>query len=421
MAQEQIVDLRHIGATYVSEETVGATNPFTTGTEVRLHPVEDTLDFERIQAELNNNRLQARAWAASDPIKGLKSGTAKLECYLQPAPTVLSASATVDPASAVPTFALLRSVFGERSVAAGSDVQTGLSTTSIDVTAAQGARFPTGQICAVVDGANGLVPCVVRERAADTLTLWPELSAPPGAGADVVNSWTFYPTRNNTRSFSLALASGASAGRQYRFNGGATGLDLTFARGELCKAAFDMKFATWAGPSALGLSTAVVADPMADPIPVRNARAFLQPPATTTRTCYPIDSLTLKLAPGTSHIEALTCAVEGVRGVARTEGLTETFCDFEVTFAADLDAETWWAERTRLAFLFYAYVDIAGGGRRMVTLSAGNTVVVNAPKHQKGAGNLEKTTITLRAKLNTYSGTPDVEALAEAPFLLSFI
>lgn len=421
MSQEQIVDLRHIGASYVSAETVGATNPFTTGTELRLHPVEGSLDFERMQAELNNNRLSARAWDARDPIKGLKSGTAKLECYLQPAATVLGPSAVVDSPASTPTFVLLRAAFGDRVVAAGSDVATGTSATAFDVTATQGANFPTGDIIAVVDGANGLVPCVVRQRNADTLTVWPELSAAPAVGADVVNSWCFYPTRDNTRSFSLALASAASAGRQYRFNGGATSIELKVERGELCKIAFDMKFATWAGPSALSLSTAVVADPMADPIPARNAKAFLQPPATTTRTCYPIDAMTLKLAPGTNHIESLTCNVEGVRGVARTEGLTETFCDFEVTFAADLDAETWWANRTALSFLFYAFVDTAGGGRRMLVLSAQNCIVVNPPKNQKGAGNLEKTTVTLRAKLVTYAGTPDVEALAEAPLVLALL
>lgn len=419
MAQEQIIDLRHIGAAYVSAETVGATNPFTTGTELRLHPVEGSLDFERMQAELNNNRLSARAWDARDPIKGLKSGTAKLECFLQPAPTVLGPAAVVDNAAATPTFTLLRAAFGDRVVAAGSDVATGTAA-ELDVTATQGDRFPTGDIIAVVDGANGLVPCVVRERDGDTLTVWPELSAAPGVGADVVNSWCFYPTRDNTRSFSLALASAASAARQYRFNGGATGIEIKVERGELCKIAFDMKFATWAGPSALALSTAVVADPMADPIPARNAKAFLQPRATTTRNCYPIDAMTLKLAPGTSPIETLTCGVEGVRGVARTEGLLETFCDFEVTFAADLDAESWWANRTALSFLFYAYTDTVAG-RRMVTLSAQNVIVVTPPKHQKGAGNLEKTTVTLRAKLVTYLGTPDVEALAEAPLVLAFL
>ena len=264
-----------IGAFYISEEA-----PFATaGTERRFHPVTGTAKATFVQTETETPRTRVRTWDVSDTVRGLKSATASFEHYLQPAATVLDAGATADDDEEAPLRVPLRCLLGGESVAAGSDVVASPSPTAggASVTSTQGARFPEGQIVLITDPNDGLVPSRILSRATDALTWWPNLSDAPATGADIVNSYTWYPTRTNTRSLALALCHGQSSNIQRRALGGTGTMKLTFARNECAKIAFELAFASWTGPSALSLAITHAADPMADPVSSRNAVLYLQP------------------------------------------------------------------------------------------------------------------------------------------------
>ena len=63
---------------------------------------------------------------------------------------------------------------------------------------------------------------------------------------------------------------------------------------------------------------------------VRNAIAWLQPCATTTRVTTPIESVELACNFGMSHLPSLTGTTEGERGVMRSEGLNDAFATITV-------------------------------------------------------------------------------------------
>lgn len=419
MSQSDVVDLGTLGSVFVSEESAFGT----TGTERRCYPIADSIDREANQAEIDRKNLRIRPFDMLDPIKGFKDGSIKLGYYLQPPPSLLNAVATVDTDANCPLAVLARCVFGGQSVFAGAIVAAGSGTTSgfTTATGGHGSRLPPGQICLVTDPTDGLVPARVLTSAADVVTCYPETSGALADASPVINTWTFYPTRTNSKSLSVAVCAAQDSAHQWRFSGCTGGMEIKLERGGLAMASFDLKAATWAGPSALGLSIADATDPMGAPLACRNAVLYLQAQATATRVNYPVDSFTAKLNFGNKHIETLTGGTEGKRAVFRGDGLTDTFAEITLTFALDTVPDaTWWAERTELTAMLWVYVDTGAGmaaTRRSVIIDVPRAVVVGKPKYAKGSDGLIKTTITLKAKLD--DSTTQGTELAEAPFRLA--
>ncbi|MBL0219660.1 MAG: hypothetical protein IPQ07_38070 [Myxococcales bacterium] len=415
-----MVDAIHpstLGSCFVSEESSFCT----TGTERRCFPMSDTLDYEATQAELDVKNLRPRPFDALDPVKGNKDGTVKLGYYLQPPPTVLTSGATVDGDAACPLAVFARCIFGGQSVFAGTTVAAGSGAVGGFTTATgHGSRFPAGQLCLVTDpdSSAGLVPARILTRSGDDVTFYPHVSGALADASPVVNLWTFYPTRTNGRSLSVAIAAAQASAHQWRFNGCTGSAEIKCEVGGLAQIMFDLKAANWEGPSDLSLSTADASDPMAAPLACRNAVLYLQAQGTTTRTNYKVDSFSAKLNFGNKHLTTLTGGTEGKRSVARVEGLTDTFAEIDVTFALDTTPDaTWWAQRTKLAAMLWVLVDDANGARRTVLVDVAKGIVVGKPKHAKGADGLIKTTIKIRARLDDTT-TPGTE-LAEAPFRLA--
>lgn len=403
-----------LGTCFVSEES----SLGTTGTERRCFPMSDTMELDPTQAELDVKNLRTRPFDVLDPVKGFKDGTVKFGHYIQPPPTVLVTGATVDSDAACPLAVLARCIFGAQSVFAGSTVLASSGTTSGFSTASgHGSRFPAGQLCLVTDPADGLVPARILTRSSDACTFYPNTSGAPADDSALVNLWTFYPSRTNGRSLSVAVAAAQASAHQWRFNGCTGSAEIKVERDGLAQIMFDLKAATWTGPSDLSLSTADASDPMAAPLSCRNAVLYLQPQSTTTRTNYKVDSLSAKLNFGNKHITTLTGGTEGKRAVARVEGLTDTFAEVDLTFALDTTPDaTWWAQRTELTCMLWLYVDDANNNRRSIVLDLPRAIVVGKPKYTKGSDGLIKVNVKLRGKLDD-STTPGTE-LAEAPFRL---
>jgi hypothetical protein len=403
-----------LGSCYVSEESAFCT----TGTERRCYPISDTLDYEATQAELDRKGLAVSPFDIKDPVLGFKDATVKLGHYLQPPPTVLTSSATVDGDASAPLAVFARCIFGGQSVFAGSTVLASSGTASGCSTASgHGSRFPAGQLCLVTDPADGLVPARILSRSSDALTFYPSASGSLADASALVNLWTFYPTHTNTRSLSVGIAAAQQATHQFRFKGCTGSAEIKVERDGLAQMMFDLKAADWTGPSSLSLSTADATDPMAAPLSCRNAVLYFQAQGTTTRTNYKVDSFSAKLNFGNKHLTTLTGGTEGKRSTFRGDGLTVTFAEIELTFALDTTPDsTWWASRTELTCMLWVYVDDADNARRSIVIDVPRAIVVGKPKHAKGADGLVKTTVKLRAKLDD-SVTGSTE-LATAPFRL---
>ena len=378
------------------------------------------------QAEIDRMRLSQSVSDVQPPVRGYKAATCALVHYLQPATTVLVDGATPDADAAAPLRVLMRCILGGESVAAGSVTPAGtFAPTIFDVDTGDGANFPAGQICAVDQsggvGAEDLVPCRVRVRSTDTLTVWPALGTAPSAGGGerVINSYTWYPTQANTKSLSVALAPAQGTGLEYRATGGTGSFELSFNRGELLEASFDLQFASHVGPADLSLGAAVAADPMAPPLSTRGAKLYLQPIATTTRACVSVDSMTLRVNAGMEHRETLTCGVEGMSGTMRSAGLQEAFAEAELVLDVDTDYDTsTWTDQTELSMMFFVPFD-AATSRRMVVVDIGRCIIVGKPAVARGANNLAKMTLVLRAMRDTsVTGTTD---LATAPLRIAIL
>lgn len=424
MASQEVIDPRHLGAVWISEQSAIAT----VGTERRCFPVTDSVEPDLQQAELERGQLSSKAWDRGKPVKGYKSGTCAVRFYLQPTTTVLDDAATPDTDANAPLRIPLRCLMGGESVAAGSTIAAGThSTTGFSVATGHGARFPAGQLVLVDQSGGGtedLVPCRVLSRSTDALTVWPALANIPagGAGERVINSHTFYPTAVNTKSMSLALAAAQGTGLQWRLLGGTGTFEITFQRGALLEMGLDLTFATHQGPDDLSLTVTTATDPMSEPLSTRSARLYLQPQGTTTRVCFHVDSFTLRANTGMQHIESLTCGTEGFSGVARVESLAEHFAEIEVTFAVDTDFDdTYWADRTELAAMLFVSRDDTTA-RRGTIIDAPRVIVVGKPRVAPAANNLSRMTVTLRAmRDDTTSGTFDVTELAEAPLRIGLV
>ena len=421
MAQQTVIHASHLGAVYVSEES-----PFgTAGTEERIHPRVDTATLSAEQTEIEALRLRVVAHDPTKPVRGYKAASGGFEHYIQPDSTYLVTAATPDGDAASPLSVPMRCILGGESVAAGVTIPSGTYTPmKFDVTATQGARLPAGQICAVDQGAGSgtedLVVCRVIERANDTIEVWPALALAPDAGGRVINGRTWYATQTNTRSMSMALAPSNGTALEYRALGGTGNVSVSFTRGELVTANFELTFADFVGPANLSLGAAVAADPMASPLSTRGAKMYLQPVATTTRTCVKVDSFTLNITSGMEHLETLTCGVEGRKGVMRSAGLTEAFATIDLVCDVDTDYDTsYWASQTDLSLMLFVQLDVSASVRRFVVIDAPRVFVVGKPRVERGDNNISKMSLTLRLlRDNTTTGTGD---LATAPLRIATI
>ncbi len=407
------VHLTHLGSAFVSEESSFCT----VGTEVRCHPIADSLDAVPTQDSVDVKTLSPIAFDSETPVQGDKGGTVKLGYYLCPAASPLAAATTPPTDEEAPFRPMLRCLFGGESCLAGSDVVTGTSATAITVTGGHGARFLPGQLFAVsTDDTVGLEVAQSRSRSTDDLTLYPALSGTPATGRDIVNLVTYYVTNSNNRSLSVAVSPGSNTSRQWRFRGCTGGVALKFEKGQLAQMELNLMAATHDGPDALTLAVTRSEDPLASPISVRNMIVWLQPCATTTRVNTSVDSLSVTINTGMSHVSSLTGTTEGKRATIRSEGLIDSFATWEMVMPDNADVYTWYAAQTELCVTAIAKVDTSGGRRFVVAMSP-QCVIDKIIEPSKGDKNQSKVKVSLRAKISEQC-SPSTSEMARSPLVL---
>lgn len=410
------VSFEHLGAVFFSEETVTFG---TAGTERRAAPISDTVSAKASQVMVDAKKLSPIPFDAVTPAQGDKNGEVSFAYYLMPPPSLLDENGTLPTDATMPQKIPLRCLFGGESLPeVGTQAATPTSSTAFTVDSGDGANIPAGQIIGVKTNSTvGIEVAQVRSRATDDVTVYPALSATPDANADVINFACFYPTRSNSRSMSVA-GTGRETSRQFRFTGCTGSASFKFERDAMAQMEVNLKAATFAGPEALSLAVTRSED-AGVPIAVRNLVVWLQPVATTTRVNTAVESVAMELNFGMSHIMSLTGSLEGKRGVYRSEGLTDSFAKITLEMPDCAEPFAWYDAGTELNCTVIARAG-AAATRRHVVAMAPQCVIESYPERFKGANNLTKVRVVLRAKVSEQcSGTLDNEELAQAPFILA--
>lgn len=389
-------------ATYVGLETTFASTP---GTVYRAFP-KSTPDIGLEQAEVENDNESVYLFDYLDPVQGIKDGSVKAEFYLRPHASQLNSSTA--PSNNY-LQQVLKGTFGGHTVNTGSLVGASATTGSIPVDTS--SRFSVGQ-WALFTTTAGLEPARITAISASTLTVFPALSSAPSSGSAAINMDNFYPTENNTNSLTVQHAKAEDSAFQVLMNGCIGGAEIKLERGALATVSVDLKAATWSTGS-LGYSTAVGTDTLASPMVVKDAVVLVQPTTTSTRTQYPLKSLSLKLDLGNSFLEELGGA-EGKTGPVRTGN--RSVADITLRFKADTVAEGYWSNQTKLSVM--AMVPVGSStSKRWIVLDVPTAVPVGRPKLVDDGGVLYLE-MTLKAKLSTVNSSQSTD-LARAPVVLA--
>jgi hypothetical protein len=403
------IDIRTTDASsFIGIESTYGTTPSMT----RIYPVADSFEVNVEQTELDVDDESALLYDYKNPVVGLESCKPKFTVYARPDATQLTQAAS--PATPWLGTILKAALGGEVTPAAGSNIVTGSTTTSLNVTDSEGSRL-TAYVPFLVDVGGVPEPTFATAIATggnpDVATLGLALSTTPTAGEDIINTYTYYPTASNTTTFTLQHAYAGNSARQWTMNGCvATGLSIDVPRDGLIKIGVEAMGSVHTGPSAQSISVAYAADPMNPPFGVRESIFVLQSTSTTTRTHYPIHSFAAKLNLGMTLIPEVGGTTEGVVGAMRTG--ERLFAEFTVRIRADNVRDTTdWVSRTDM-FMLFAVPRGSGSTKQWLIIYAPKVVIVGKPKAiREGARDLME--LTLRTKVNT-SGTPN-----NVPFCIS--
>lgn len=392
-------------ATFVGLESTFGVTP----TVARMFPVAG-MTIEHSTAEVENETETVNLYDYQDPVLGMQDASAKFDHYIAPySAQYTSAQAPVTHSLGV----LLKAGFGGHQANTGSLVSGSASTTgSVNLPSGHGLRFAQGQLAGIQTTA-GIEVRQVISIVGDALSVFPALSAAPTTGSAVVNMDNFYPTETNAQSLHLQHAKAASSAHQWALSGCfVESMELSLTRNDLVKGTFNCKAAAFSTGS-LGLSTAVVSNPSAAPLVLKDAKCLLQPVSTTTALHYPLKAHSVKLNFGLQHVEE-SGGIEGKTSVARSG--QRMFAEVTLKFRADPDSRAYWRNRTKM---LVAIDDPYGAGatQRHVTVWMPSAIIVGEPKVVDN-GNLLDVEITLRCKINQIISSPSTD-LARAPFILA--
>lgn len=384
-----------------AQTTIGSESTFGTvaGTLERIYPKEG-ISLEINQMEVDDMSESIYLFDQKDTVSGYKDAACKLAIHLAPRTSQL---AVTD----VPVFTdtgnsiLLKNAFGGYAASGSSGIVSG-TTASIVVDA--GAKFSIGQWVAVpVSGA--LYPSKITNISTNTLSLYPYLPGNASSGSVCVNMENFYPTENNSGSFSIEHCKAEDSAVQYRLLGCIANGNVKVSRDAPIMFEADVKAADWSQGS-LGISVAEGTAEQTAPFFCNDELVLLQPVSTTSRTNYALLSIDVKTELSNTFLEEFG-GVQGKTGPVRNgkRGIAE----LSVKLAFDPDQYTRFDAKTPM---FFAYAASKGSGtsKRFVGFDLPYCVFKEIPKisEENGIMYLEG---TLVAKLNT----PKTTDLSRSP------
>lgn len=400
---QSTVRFKEAATLWGTESTFG-----TTPTMTRCFPSAEP-SVEHTTAQVENDDESSLAFDYKDPVHGLQDATAKIEYHIRPYASQYSGSVALP--STHPLAVGLKTGLGGWQVGSGSHASGSTTTGSVVLGLNHGSRFAVGQLAGFTT-TSGLEVRQIVSMSGDTAYVFPALASAPATASLVANMDNFYPTEDNSLSLTLQHAKAASSAQQWTLNGCLVdSIEFNLARGELVKATFNLKGASFVTGSQ-SISTTSATDPLAAPIVCRGT-CLVQPITTVAATHYPLKVHSVKLNLGNVFLEE-TSGIEGKTGVGRNA--QRMFGEATVRFRADTDYRAYWQNQTKMLLMIDSVVG-TGSAKRHVTVYMPTAVIVGEPKTVNDGGFLYNE-ITLRAKLNQIIVSPSTE-LARAPFIIA--
>lgn len=386
------------------ESTFGTT----ASTLYRAFPVSETVEVALAQSEVENTTESTKLYDNKNTVRGLNSGTAKFDLFLRTTRTAYTGSNY--PADNYQQQ-VMKVVFGGHTVNTGSIAKASPSTTAIDVD--NPSYFSKGQF-ALFSTTNGLEPALITNIATDTLSVTPALSSAPASASVVANMDNFYPSETNGYSLTFQHAKADSSDMQWTLKGcKVNSFDLKLERDKLVVASVELEGKGWVSGSQ-SIATTYVTESLATPMVVKDATTIFQPIATTTRTQYPLESVSFKVTPGIEFLPELG-GVEGSTGVMRTG--ERIFSEATLKFRADTRADfDWNAQNDMQLHVMIPKVD-SNSVKRWIVVSMPTCQIVGKPKWSDTDGRLT-CEVTVKSKLNGLVTSPATD-LAYTPFIIS--
>ena len=337
------------------------------------------------RAEIENNGASARLFQRFTTVQGFKSEGSGVAFSVHARPPTAPLDSAATPATSV-LGTPLKAILGLEQSGAGSTVIAGSTATVVNVTATHGTRFYLG--AGILVGVAGVYwPTWIVGIAGDVLTVWPELPGAPAAGQAVINSYTYSLSEANGQSLTVehthSVPAAGSATVQRRLRGCTGEVQLMLQRGGLAQFDFDLKAASWDYGTLSIANSTVGTETLAAPIPVTQGECYLQLAGTTTRTNYPLLSLSTKLTSGMELQKVVTGGIEGVVAPARNGGRDSA--EFTLRVRADVSRHTEWSAQTLLRF-GAVFPSGSGTSKRMVAIRANQVQIVGTPVETEEGG-----------------------------------
>jgi hypothetical protein len=401
----QVNNLKQLAASYLGiEQTFGTV----ASTLYRAYPVGGSVAIELSQTEAENENQSIYLHDYKSPVRGLMGGSVKMNFYLRPHATAFSGSNT---RSDHYLQQIMKAGFGGHQANSGSFVGASATTTSLPVN--DTSRLAVGQY-AIFSSSVGREVAMVIDITTGSISVTPALSAAPVSGSMVVNMDNFYPTETNTNSLTFQHAQAQDSTLQWQMTGcKVNALNLKLERDAIMTVEAELDVKSWSTGS-LGLSTAVGTDVLESPMVMKGATILLQPTTTTTRTHYPLESVSVKTNLGNEYLEELG-GVEGATGVMRTG--QRMFSEVTAKFRVDTARDVQWADQTALQLHCFVPYTNSSGQLREVVVGMPTCIMVGKPKMMDEGGRLVME-VTLRGKLNTLCSSQTTE-LGRSPLTLA--
>lgn len=406
-------------ATYVGSETTFAQLP---ATMYRCFPVEGSVAIDMEQKQLQNMDQRTNLYEYLAPVFGLKDGKIKLEFYAKCATTQLIAGQA-------PTTSYMDQVFdaawGYRFANSGSNRNLASSSTLVSVSTATADNFELGSWIGVeVAGVIEATKVVAIDLVADTLTVFPALSAAPSSGARIINGYNYSPRQNHTGSLHIqhSICGDSNPTTQMVSSGSAINLTVSAKRNELAKVEVEGAIGSFLGPQALGFVTSSASDPFTAPFAVRDALVYFQAAGSAQAAVpYSLHEFTIKTNGVMQHIEGLG-GTEGKSGAFRKGERLFATAELKFRYDNDVDAQTYANITLQQAIIMIP----KGSGitKRWTVFDMPNAYIVGKPKLIEESGLLYMQ-VTLHASADTNIAFnalgPATTELTNAPFRVAFI
>lgn len=390
------------GTTYLGIEATFGTTP----TMTRVFPRRGGTRKEKDNV-VSNGVLQSYLVSRESDVLGYKSCESALTFDARTLTARINDVATPTRSwQGVPLFGAL----GGESIHAGSKIVAGSTTTVLNVTATQGARFNAGDgILVTVAGVNEFA--VIKSIAADALTLLFALSAVPSVGADVFACVAYFPTDTNSSSLTFQHARAQNAASQWTHNACAiTGLTVETPRDGMLGFGVSLTGGSWTGPSAQSIATTPATQTMSAPLASVRAFQSLQLASATTRTHVPFESIAFRVDPGMLLTPDVGGNADGLSSAMRTAFSAGA----DVVVRNDPAYRTGW-DPSQIYSLVYCVYQGSGTARGCVAIVMYGTLA-ETPSFDSGSNDRGVTTLKFQA-IGGGLGSSATTDQARAPFL----